>query len=117
MSKLQSVFPLTQEESEAIQALDDTFRLGITPYYLSLMDPNDLNCPIRRQAIPLLAEQQWSPQEVSDPLAEERDMPVIGVTHRYPNRALLYMHIHVQYIADIVHVDEKLVMLPVIKSI
>ena len=91
LKQLEQVFPLTKEEIEAIQALDDTFRLGITPYYLSLMDSTDLNCPIRRQAIPLLAEQQWSEQEVPDPLAEERDMPVVGVTNRYPNRALLYV--------------------------
>ena len=91
LAKLQQVFPLTPEEISAIEALSDTFRLGITPYYLSLMNPDDPSCPIRRQAIPLLAEQQWSPQEVLDPLAEDRDMPVEGITHRYPNRALLYV--------------------------
>lgn len=91
LKQLQQVFPLTEEETEAITVLDDTFRLGITPYYLSLMDETDPKCPIRRQAIPLLAEETWSPQEVPDPLAEERDMPVVGITHRYPNRALLYV--------------------------
>ena len=91
LGQLEQVFPLTDEEKTAIQILDETFRMGITPYYLGLMDPADPKCPIRRQAIPLIAEQDWSPQEVPDPLAEERDMPVIGVTHRYPNRALLYV--------------------------
>ena len=91
LKQLRQVFPLTAEEIEAIEVLNDTFRLGITPYYLSLMDSTDPKCPIRRQAIPLLAEQHWSEQEVPDPLAEERDMPVVGVTNRYPNRALLYV--------------------------
>ena len=91
LKQLGQVFPLTNEEVQAIEALKDDFRLGITPYYLNLMDPTDPTCPIRRQAIPLLAEQRWSEQEVPDPLAEERDMPVVGVTNRYPNRALLYV--------------------------
>ena len=91
VEKLTALFPLTNEEKQAIIDLDDRFRLGITPYYLDLMDPSDINCPIRRQAIPLLAEKITLPQEQADPLAEERDMPVIGVTRRYPNRALLYL--------------------------
>ena len=64
---LEMVFPLSAEEKQAIIDLDDKFRLGITPYYLNLMDPDDLNCPIRRQAIPLLAEKLVSPQEREDP--------------------------------------------------
>ena len=91
LSQLEAVFPLSQEEKQAIVELDDIFRLGITPYYLSLMDGSDLHCPIRRQAIPLLDEQITLPQETADPLAEDRDMPVIGLTRRYPNRALLYL--------------------------
>ena len=91
LKQLRQVFPLTDEETEAIELLNDTFRLGITPYYLNLMDSTDPKCPIRRQAIPLLAEQHWAEREVPDPLAEERDMPVVGVTNRYPNRALLYV--------------------------
>jgi lysine 2,3-aminomutase len=89
--RLEAVFPLTAEEGAAIDALTDRFQLGITPYYLSLMDQDDPDCPIRRQAIPRLAEGIIHPGELPDPLAEERDMPVPGITHRYPNRALLYV--------------------------
>ncbi|MEC8381825.1 MAG: KamA family radical SAM protein [Myxococcota bacterium] len=91
VQQLEQVFPLSEEERTAIIELNSRFRLGMTPYYLSLMDPTDLNCPIRRQAIPLLAEKVISPQEREDPLAEERDMPITGLTSRYPNRALLYL--------------------------
>jgi len=91
LKQLDEQFPLTEEERQAIVDLDDEFRLGITPYYLDLMDPEDIHCPIRRQAIPLLAEKIRLPQEKPDPLAEERDMPVVGLTRRYPNRALLYL--------------------------
>ena len=91
LHQLEALFPLSHEEKQAIIELDDLFRLGITPYYLGLMDPSDLDCPIRRQAIPLLAEKFISPQEIDDPLAEDRDMPIKGLTKRYPNRALLYL--------------------------
>lgn len=91
LPQLEQLFPLSQEEKQAIVELDNRFRLGITPYYLSLMDSTDINCPIRRQAIPLLAENFISPQDSEDPLAEERDMPVNSITSRYPNRALLYL--------------------------
>ena len=89
LGQLEQVFPLTDEEKEAIRILNETFRMGITPYYLGLMDPTDPKCPIRRQAIPLLRT-TLAPQEFPI-LSEERDMPVVGVTHRYPNRALLYV--------------------------
>lgn len=82
---------LTEEERTAITALADRFRLGVTPYYLSLIDPEDPGCPIRRQAIPTLAEGVISPGERPDPLSEERDMPLLGLTRRYPNRVLLYV--------------------------
>ena len=102
VQQLEQFFPLSEEERTAIIELDSRFRLGMTPYYLSLMDPTDLNCPIRRQAIPLLAEKFVSPQEREDPLAEERDMPITGLTRRYPNRALLY-HSHLCRVLSALH--------------
>jgi lysine 2,3-aminomutase len=82
---------LTPEEIQAVASLTDRFRLGITPYYLKLMDPKDPACPIRRQAVPLMAEGTILSGESSDPLAEEANMVVPGLTRRYPNRALLYV--------------------------
>ena len=40
----------------AVAALADRFRFVITPYYASLMDPEDPACPIRRQVVPRTAE-------------------------------------------------------------
>lgn len=87
---LERVVPLTDDEREACALTADRFRLGVTPYYASLIDPSDPGCPIRRQAIPSRAEASVHPDELSDPLAEERDMPVPGLTRRYPDRVLLY---------------------------
>jgi lysine 2,3-aminomutase len=63
-------------------------RMAITPYYASLMDPDDRTCPIRRQAVPTPAELVTGAGESRDPLAEDEDAPVPGLTHRYPDRVL-----------------------------
>lgn len=63
--------------------------MAITPYWLTLMDPHDPECPIRRQAIPLAEEFCFGKNEFVDPCAEDRDSPVSGLVHRYPDRVLL----------------------------
>jgi len=63
--------------------------MAITPYYASLIDPDDANCPIRRQAVPTDLELVRSPADMDDPLHEDVDSPVEGLTHRYPDRVLL----------------------------
>ena len=45
LQQLEDVFPLSNEERDAIVQLDHKFKLGITPYYLSLMDPENIQCP------------------------------------------------------------------------
>lgn len=87
---LSSLLTLSADEAEAIDALEDRFRMAITPYYLGLIDPEDPHCPIRRQAVPSLGELRVWPGERPDPLAEELHSPAPGLTHRYPDRVLLY---------------------------
>jgi lysine 2,3-aminomutase len=62
--------------------------MAITPYYASLMDKDDENCPIRKQAVPTSYELQDSGSDLKDPLNEDVDSPVPGITHRYPDRVL-----------------------------
>ena len=90
MEQLEKVVTVTDEERTAFAKSDAMFHMGITPYYASLMDPEDPNCPIRLQSVPKLGELVFSPVDLEDPLAEERDMPVPGITHRYPDRVLFY---------------------------
>ena len=54
----------TPEEEEAIADLATRFRFVITPYFASLMDPQDPNCPIRRQVVPRPAELEDAPRTV-----------------------------------------------------
>ncbi|MFO0687205.1 MAG: KamA family radical SAM protein [Myxococcota bacterium] len=75
----------TADESAAIEALATRFRFVITPYYASLMDPDDPDCPIRRQVVPRLAE-LGDPAGLSDPLDEVAHSPVKNVIRVYRDR-------------------------------
>lgn len=86
---LSKVINITDKEKEEIQEVLNKFRMGITPYYASLMDPDDPECPIRKQAVPTIMETHHSAADMEDPLAEDEDSPVPGLTHRYPDRVLL----------------------------
>ena len=65
------------------------FRVDITPYFISLIDPNDPDDPIRKQVIPLAEEMQTFTAMMEDSLAEDRHSPVPGLVHRYPDRVLM----------------------------
>ena len=64
------------------------FRVGITPYYASLMDPVHASCPIRLQAIPRAHEADIRDEELRDPLGEDTHNPAPSVVHKYPDRVL-----------------------------
>ncbi len=89
LDQLKKYIKLTPEEEEGVRTSLQTLRMAITPYYLTLIDPNDTNCPVRLQAIPNGAETYISPADLLDPLHEDSDSPVPGLTHRYPDRVLL----------------------------
>ena len=88
LEELKKYIDLTPAEEEGVKKSLATLRMAITPYYLSLIDPNNPKCPIRRQAIPTAAEVHQSPADLLDPLHEDEDSPVPGLTHRYPDRVL-----------------------------
>ncbi len=89
VDELKKYIPLTPEEEEGARQCLKTLRMAITPYYLSLIDINDPEDPIRKQAIPTALEVHQSHADLLDPLHEDEDSPVPGLTHRYPDRALL----------------------------
>jgi len=86
--ELMKYIKLTQSEEIGIQKSLQTMRMAITPYYLSLIDLDDPNCPIRKQAIPSVNELHFTSADLLDPLHEDADAPVPGLTHRYPDRVL-----------------------------
>ncbi|MGZ3585724.1 MAG: hypothetical protein ACXVAP_00585 [Candidatus Limnocylindrales bacterium] len=88
LEEIGQVLELSEEEREGLGA-PDKFRVDITPYFASLMDPRDPADPIRRQVIPLGREQQAFTAMMEDSLAEDRHSPVPGLVHRYPDRVLM----------------------------
>jgi lysine 2,3-aminomutase len=87
--QLKEILELTSEEIEGIKHSKGRLALAVTPYFASLMDPFNPNCPIRRQAIPRVEEIHLSKNEMVDPLGEDKHSPVPGLVHRYPDRVLL----------------------------
>ena len=88
LEDLKKYVNLTEEEEEGVRRTLGRLRMAITPYYLSLIDLEDKYDPIRRQAIPTAHELESAPYEAADPLHEDTDSPVKGLTHRYPDRVL-----------------------------
>ncbi|MBN2016635.1 MAG: lysine 2,3-aminomutase [Candidatus Cloacimonetes bacterium] len=79
-------------EKEKLKETLEKFPLSITPYYLSLIDTDDFrNDPIFLQSFPSPEELIVSPEELKDPLSEDIDSPVEGITHRYPDRVLFHI--------------------------
>lgn len=88
LDDLKKYIALTPEEEEGVRESLKTLRMAITPYYLSLINTEDPHCPIRKQAIPTINELHVSRGDLDDPLHEDGDSPVPGLTHRYPDRVL-----------------------------
>jgi len=83
-------FRFDQSERRKLDLTLKRFPLAITPYYLSLIDAEDFpNDPVFMQAFPSPREIEIERHDMSDPLAEDKDSPVPGVIHRYPDRVLL----------------------------
>jgi len=87
----EKVVKMTEDEVRAFKDSSEKFHVGITPYYSSLMDPDDPACPIRLQSVPQAGELKIYPEDLADPLNEEGDMPTPCITHRYPDRVLFYV--------------------------
>ena len=82
------VLHLTTDEITAICRHRGSLPLAVTPYYASLLDPDDPSQPLRRTVVPVSDEYLRTPGEAEDPLGEDDDSPVPGLVHRYPDRVL-----------------------------
>ncbi len=89
LDAISKILVLTPQEEEGIKKSNGRLSMAITPYWVTLMDASDPECPMRRQAVPLKEEFEFSSNEFVDPCAEDRDSPTNGLVHRYPDRVLL----------------------------
>ncbi len=86
--ELAQLIHLTEEELAGLNA-PNKFRVDITPYFASLIDPDDPSCPVRLQVIPRARELEAFENMMTDSLAEDAHSPVPGLVHRYPDRVLM----------------------------
>src|SRR5262245_3618329 len=86
--ELGAAVALSADERAGLAAAAELFRVGITPYYASLMDPVHASCPIRLQAIPRVQEADVRAEELRDPLGEDTHNPAPSIIHKYPDRVL-----------------------------
>jgi lysine 2,3-aminomutase len=87
LDQLNTFLGLTVQESNS-RAYGKNLPVRITPYYASLLDPDDAGQPLRRTVVPVALELNISPGELEDPLSETHDSPVPLIVHRYPDRVL-----------------------------
>ncbi|MBU0479646.1 MAG: KamA family radical SAM protein [Proteobacteria bacterium] len=88
LKQLEKIIHLSENERQAMQFKGTALPLAITPYYLSLIDPDNPAQPIRRTMVPTTGEHLISQGEEHDPLGEDGHSPVPGLIHRYPDRVL-----------------------------
>ena len=88
ISDFEKLFPLTASERKALST-SGLFRVEITPYFASLIDPDDPDDPVRKQVVPTDDEIIPFTGMMEDSLAEDRHSPVPGLVHRYPDRVLM----------------------------
>ena len=91
LNALEDFLPVLELNESEKKALSEKglFRVDITPYFVSLIDPSDANDPLRRQVIPTENEVSAFTGMMEDSLAEDAHSPVPGLVHRYPDRALM----------------------------
>ncbi len=91
VEELTRFIPLSLKEQTELKLVTAKYPLSITPYYLSLMDVDDPNDPVRKQAVPSVLEITMGTIGMEDPLEEKRDSKVPGLVHRYPDRVLMVL--------------------------
>jgi lysine 2,3-aminomutase len=87
--QFEQLLRLTTSERRGLAMTHEKFAVAITPHFAELIDPEDPNCPIRRQVVPREEELLVGPGDMTDPCGEDHDEVVPGLVHRYPDRVLL----------------------------
>jgi len=88
LEQLKRFIKVSPEEESIFKQINSRLPVSITPYYMSLLSPDEPEHPLRRTVVPTIHELFKSPEERDDPLGEEHQSPVPGLVHRYPDRVL-----------------------------
>ncbi|MDO8686215.1 MAG: lysine 2,3-aminomutase, partial [Clostridiales bacterium] len=88
---LKNIINLAENEEQDINHCLEKFRMAITPYFAMLINPENPECPVKKQCVPSLQELSFQPCDLTDPLSEEAYSPVEHIVHRYPDRVLFLL--------------------------
>lgn len=91
IDELTKFIPLSPAEQVQLKLVTLKYPLSVTPYYLSLINPDDKDDPIRKQVVPSFKEITLASTDLEDPLEEKKDSVVPGLVHRYPDRVLMVL--------------------------
>src|ERR1051326_5804776 len=83
---------LTPQEEHGVIGAGDKLPMSIPPYFLALVDPKNPECPVRLQSVPQDYEFETADEELTDPCGEDKNSPVHGLVHRYPDRVLFLVN-------------------------
>lgn len=89
--RLSEIIPLSSSERDGIEKCLSHFRMAVTPYYASLINPENHDSPIKKQAVPTINELHTDKCDMADPLCEDDYSPTPGLVHRYPDRVLFML--------------------------
>lgn len=92
LAQIEKMLVLSDDERKAMTDGGSLLPIGITPYYMSLLDRTNPGQPLRRTVIPVTGEFVRTAGEADDPLGEDGHSPTPGLVHRYPDRVLLLAH-------------------------
>lgn len=85
---LSKIISLTDSEKRDIEKTATQFRWSVSPYYASLIDPEDRECPVRRQAVPTIDE-YLSKEDTEDHYAIVYNSPAPLITRLYADRVII----------------------------
>jgi lysine 2,3-aminomutase len=91
LQALEGILQLSTDERSAILRHRGSLPVGLTPYYASLLEPDNPYQPLRLTVVPSTNEYIRLPEETDDPLGEDTHSPVPGIVHRYPDRVLFLL--------------------------
>ena len=89
LDQFEKMLELSPEERDVLADGGTLLPTAVTPYYMSLLDPDAPLQALRKTVVPTTREFVRTPGEADDPLGEDGHSPVPGLVHRYPDRVLL----------------------------
>ncbi|HFQ15551.1 MAG TPA: lysine-2,3-aminomutase-like protein [Rhodobacteraceae bacterium] len=89
MAELTNAGLVSRADAPKLDCVAARYAIAVTPHMTQLIDPDNPDDPVARQFIPTTAELDHGPEEVADPIGDNRHSPVKGIVHRYQDRVLL----------------------------